>query len=88
MMRVVVGPIRWPIKPARAVKADPELGGGLPWRDYLTAEERAIIEQADAAKASWQALNDRRAGIVNRAIQRARYALGRRGNHGSPEISQ
>ena len=56
----------------------------LPWRDYLTDEERVIIEQADAAKVTWQALNDRRAGIVNRAIQRARYALGRRGNHPSP----
>lgn len=56
----------------------------LPWRDYLTDEERAVIEQADAAKIAWQAFNDRRAGIVNRAIQRARYALGRRGNHVAP----
>lgn len=51
----------------------------LPWRDYLTDDERAIIESADAAKLAWQALNDRRAGVVNRACQRARYALGRRG---------
>ena len=55
----------------------------LPWRDFLNDEERAIIDQADAAKVTWQALNDRRAAIVNRAVQRARYALGRRGNHAS-----
>ena len=52
----------------------------IPWRDYLTDDERALIERADAAKLVWQAANDRRAGIVNRAIQRARYALGLRGN--------
>lgn len=77
------GPIRWAQKPARvsAPKVEPDQSSGLPWRDYLTDDERVIIEQAEAAKVTWQALNDRRAGIVNRAIQRARYALGRRGNH-------
>lgn len=50
----------------------------LNWRDYLTDEERAIIAQADEDKLRWQASNDRRAGIVNRAIQRARYAAAKR----------
>lgn len=59
----------------------------LPWRDYLTDEERIIINQADAAKVVWQALNDRRAGIVNRAIQRARYSLGRRGGAPATEAT-
>lgn len=45
-----------------------------PWRDYLTAEERAILAKADAAKAAWEKLNKGRASIQNRALQRAKYA--------------
>ncbi len=48
--------------------------GPIPWRDHLRPEECAIIEAGDAAKAEWQRLNMPRAGIVNRAIRRARYA--------------
>jgi hypothetical protein len=44
------------------------------WRDYLTAEELAILAAADKAKAVWLKLNKERAGITNRAIQRAKYA--------------
>lgn len=43
------------------------------WRKYLTAEERAILARADEAKAVWKKLNAERAGIANRAIQRAKY---------------
>lgn len=43
------------------------------WRAYLTAEERAILAAADKAKVAWQELNKQRAGIANRAIQRAKY---------------
>lgn len=50
------------------------------WRDYLTPDERDTLDQADVAKLHWQTLNGTRAGIVNRAIQRMRYALGRRTN--------
>lgn len=46
-----------------------------PWRDYLTDEEAAKLAAADAAKAEWERLNVERAAIVNRAIQRAKYAL-------------
>lgn len=46
----------------------------LPWREHLTNEERRTLELADAAKVEWQRLNQARAGIVNRAIQRAKYA--------------
>ena len=45
-----------------------------PWRDFLTDQERATLQQADEAKAHWQALNAARAKIVNRALQRAKYA--------------
>lgn len=45
-----------------------------PWRDFLTDDERATLEQADAAKAVWLSLNKERALITNRAIQRAIYA--------------
>ena len=45
-----------------------------PWQDFLTDEERETIARADAAKAEWQRLNQARAGITNRAIQRAKYA--------------
>ncbi len=44
-----------------------------PWRDYLTAEERGILSQADGAKKAWLQLNKERAAITNRAIQRAKY---------------
>lgn len=44
------------------------------WRDYLTADEAQTIANADEAKKQWEALNKERAGIVNRAIQRAKYA--------------
>lgn len=44
------------------------------WRDFLTDEERAIIEAGDLAKQEWERHNAPRAGIVNRALQRARYA--------------
>lgn len=48
------------------------------WRDYLTPDERAELDKADDAKKRWQKLNRARAGIVNRAINRAKYALGLR----------
>lgn len=44
------------------------------WRAYLTAEELAVLAKADKAKAGWLKLNKERAGITNRAIQRAKYA--------------
>jgi len=44
------------------------------WRGHLTVEEKAILDAADKAKAVWQELNKQRAGITNRAIQRAKYA--------------
>lgn len=43
------------------------------WRDHLTPEERDIIEQGDRAKEEWRRLNMPRAGIVNRALRRAKY---------------
>lgn len=43
------------------------------WRAYLTAEELAVLAKADKAKADWLKLNKERAGITNRAIQRAKY---------------
>lgn len=43
------------------------------WRAYLTAEELAVLAAADKAKATWLKLNKERAGITNRAIQRAKY---------------
>ena len=49
-------------------------GRKLPWRDFLTAEEREILARADAAREEWQRLNVERASITNRAIQRAKYA--------------
>jgi hypothetical protein len=45
-----------------------------PWRKFLTEEERKILRAADAAKSEWTKLNRNRAGITNRAIQRAKYA--------------
>lgn len=44
------------------------------WRAYLTADELAVLERADKAKTVWLKLNKERAGITNRAIQRAKYA--------------
>ena len=44
------------------------------WRAYLTADELAVLAKADKAKAAWLKLNKERAGITNRAIQRAKYA--------------
>lgn len=44
------------------------------WRDYLTTDEAQAIARADEAKKQWEVLNKERAGIVNRAIQRAKYA--------------
>lgn len=44
------------------------------WRAHLTADELAVLERADRAKAAWLKLNKERAGITNRAIQRAKYA--------------
>lgn len=44
------------------------------WRSFLTADERAVLAQADRAKREWLGLNKERAGITNRAIQRAKYA--------------
>lgn len=44
------------------------------WREFLTADEKTILDAADKARAEWQKLNRQRAGITNRAIQRAKYA--------------
>jgi hypothetical protein len=43
------------------------------WRAYLTADELAVLAAADKAKTAWLKLNKERAGITNRAIQRAKY---------------
>lgn len=43
------------------------------WRAHLTADEFAILEAADEAKARWLELNKERASVTNRAIQRAKY---------------
>lgn len=42
------------------------------WRNFLTQDEKDALEKADRAKAEWLALNTSRAGIINRAIQRAK----------------
>lgn len=44
------------------------------WKSFLTVEEKAVLTTADKAKKAWQKLNKERAGITNRAIQRAKYA--------------
>jgi hypothetical protein len=49
------------------------------WRAWLTLEELAVLTAADKAKAAWLKLNKERAGITNRAIQRAKYAAGSAG---------
>lgn len=46
------------------------------WRKFLSADEKAVLKQADEAKAMWRTLNADRATIQNRAIQRAKYAAG------------
>lgn len=48
------------------------------WRAFLTSEEKAMLQKADEAKAAWQKLNQNRAGIANRALQRAKYAAATR----------
>lgn len=50
-----------------------------PWRDFLTEAERQQLDRAEAAKAEWKRLNTERAGITNRAIQRAKAHAGREG---------
>lgn len=52
------------------------------WRAVLTDAERQTIDAADRAKKKWSELNAARAGIVNRAIQRAKY------RNGPPEKSE
>ena len=47
------------------------------WRDYLTPEERLLVERIDTAKSLWLALRATRATIVNRAVKRAAYAAGK-----------
>jgi hypothetical protein len=49
-----------------------------PWRDFLTAAEANTLARADSAKAEWKRLNAERAGITNRAIQRAKAAGARK----------
>lgn len=46
----------------------------LNWRAFLTSGERKILSDADKAKRAWERLNAARPRIVNRAIQRAKYA--------------
>lgn len=47
------------------------------WRDYLTDDERAVIEAGDAAMKAARDANRDRPRIVNRAIQRAKYYAAR-----------
>ena len=44
-----------------------------PWRDFLTPDEKGIIEKAESAKLKWLELNKGRHGIANRAGRRAIY---------------
>jgi len=58
-------------------KKRPRWNGGSakwPWRKYLTDAERKTLRKADRAKKAWEALNQSRALITNRAIHRAIYA--------------
>lgn len=56
----------------------PKRAGALPWRDYLTKEERSELNaiERNAAKIDGERrqLTVRRNLIMNRAMQRARYA--------------
>ena len=55
--------------------------GGSPWRDYLTADEKAVIDDAERKRAdARQRLAEATAIIApiqNRAIHRAKYAIGK-----------
>lgn len=53
--------------------------GKWPWRDHLTPSEQRQLAAIDAAKAAWEAVAGQRVMIVNRAIQRAKYAASKRG---------
>lgn len=44
------------------------------WRDYLTDEEAKVVKASDDAKAKWRETVAERAFIMNRAIQRKRFA--------------
>jgi hypothetical protein len=46
----------------------------LDWRNYLTDQERETIAAMDAARENWERLSGLRPRIVNRCIQRAKYA--------------
>lgn len=46
----------------------------IPWRDYLDDEERALVEDAEAKRRDWEVAAAMRSRIVNKAIQRAKYA--------------
>ena len=51
-----------------------------PRKDFLTVEESDIVAQAEAAKTKWLELAAQRSLIQNRAIQRAKFAVGARGS--------
>lgn len=59
--------------------------GKLPWRDFLTLEERDKLSEAADAKLHWLELNRERAAITNRAIQRAKYAALLKAKQGESE---
>ena len=44
------------------------------WQDFLTTDERATVDRAEAAKIEWKRLRDVRADIASRAMQRAKAA--------------
>lgn len=44
------------------------------WQDFLTADERATVDRAEAAKVEWKRLRAVRAEIASRATQRAKAA--------------
>jgi hypothetical protein len=46
----------------------------LDWRKHLTDDERQTIAAMDAARENWERLSGLRPRIVNRCIQRAKYA--------------
>lgn len=47
------------------------------WQDFLTADERATIARADAAKIEWKRLRAVRAEIASKAALRAKANSGR-----------